>query len=193
MTHACALPVITFDIHNLYHCQVKQTGALGTKFIKMEEKHLFWKCQLIPCNWGKNLSPFFTVYNFTQFQLQNIRCTNFCLFIVNLSFAHFDICNETWLMIDYVHTTILKLTTPAGLLETIPQIHYITHVQDGLFPFQLCWHQFLTDICNFYQKIPKTNLFDHWCFHAWACIRSWRALFCTFLIAVNTLCPVAGK
>ena len=64
---AGVLPVITFGIYNLqYHCPVQQTGALGTKFIKMEEKHLFWKYQLIPCNWGKNLSPFFTVYNFNS-------------------------------------------------------------------------------------------------------------------------------
>ena len=65
------------------------------------------------------------------------------------------LCNETWLIIDYVHTTILKLTTPAGLLETIPQIQYITHVQDGLFSFQLCWNQFLTDIAISIEKIPK--------------------------------------
>ena len=72
-----------------------------------------------------------------------------------------SLCNETCLIIDYIHRTILKLTTLDGLLETIPLIHYITHVQDGLFPFQLCWHQFQTDICNFDLKIPKTNLFDH--------------------------------
>ena len=64
--HVCSQSLRSAYIIYRYHCHVQQTGALGTKFIKMEEKHLFWKCQLIPCNWGKNLSLFFTVYNFNS-------------------------------------------------------------------------------------------------------------------------------
>jgi len=166
--HVCSQALRSTYIIYRYHCHVQQTGALGTKFIKMEEKHLCWKCQLIPRNWGKNLSPFFTVHNFnsitaTEHPLHQLFMKN-CEPV--LWTVKRGLCNETWLIIDYVHTTILKLTTSAGLLETTPLIHYITHLQDGLFPFQLCRHQFLSDICNFYQKITKTNLVDHWCFHA---------------------------
>jgi len=169
--HVCSQSLRSTYIIYRYHCHVQQTGALCTKFIKMEEKHLFWKCQLIPCNWGKILSPFFTVDNFnsipaTGHPLHQLLLLKLWTCLLHTLNSQKGLCNETCLIIDYVHTTILKLTTPAGLLETIPLIHYITHVQDGLFPFQLCWHQFLTDICNFYIKIPKTNLFGHWCFHA---------------------------
>ena len=112
--HVCSQSLCSAYIIWRYHCHEQQTGALGTKFIKMEEKHLFWKCQLIPCNWGKNLSPFFTVYNFNsitateyplhQLQLLLKKCEP-VLHTLNRGF----VMNSTCLIIDYVHTTIWNL------------------------------------------------------------------------------------
>ena len=39
--HVCSQSLRSAYIIYRYHCHVKQTGALGTKFIKKEEKHVF--------------------------------------------------------------------------------------------------------------------------------------------------------
>ena len=169
---ACVLPVITFGIYNL-QIPLPCTTNRSTwyQIHKNGRKAPFLKVSTHSLQLRENFKPFF---HCLQLQLNSSYRTSaaptFALklwtCLLHTLNSQKGLCNETCLIIDYIHTTILNFTTFDGLLEKIPRIHCFTHVQDWLFPFHLCWHQFQTDIWNLCQKIPKTNVFDHWCLHA---------------------------
>ena len=105
--HVCSQTLRSTYIIYRYHCHVQQTGALGTKFIKVEEKHLFWKCQLIPCDWGGKLSPFFTVDNFnsitaTEYPLHQLLLKMWTCLLHTLNSQRGFVMKHAWSLTMYI-------------------------------------------------------------------------------------------
>ena len=135
---------------------------INRQLIWLQVHFMFWKRWVSPCTCSREQFQFFSLLsNSTQLQPQDFCHTNFCLKLANLRYVTLNsqrvfVMHETCLIITlYTQECWNSLFLMEDLPETITLMDDIT--QDGLFLFQLCRCQFPTNICNVYQKIPKTK------------------------------------